>query len=61
MNLFGSDNWFYIILIGLVVGILARLLKPGRDRMGIILTIVLGFNFFGDGVRDWLDPKSRRR
>lgn len=26
-----------------------------------ILTIVLGFNFFGDGVRDWLDPKSRNR
>ena len=26
-----------------------------------ILTIVLGFNFFGDGIRDWLDPKSRRR
>lgn len=26
-----------------------------------ILTIVLGFNFFGDGVRDWLDPKARDR
>jgi peptide/nickel transport system permease protein len=26
-----------------------------------ILTIVLGFNFLGDGIRDWLDPKSRRR
>jgi len=26
-----------------------------------ILTIVLGFNFLGDGVRDWLDPRSRRR
>ena len=26
-----------------------------------ILTIVLGFNFLGDGMRDWLDPKSRRR
>ncbi|HEX8013150.1 MAG TPA: ABC transporter permease [Casimicrobiaceae bacterium] len=26
-----------------------------------ILSIVLGFNFLGDGVRDWLDPKSRRR
>jgi peptide/nickel transport system permease protein len=25
-----------------------------------ILSIVLGFNFLGDGVRDWLDPKSRR-
>ena len=23
-----------------------------------ILTVVLGFNFLGDGVRDWLDPRS---
>jgi uncharacterized membrane protein YeaQ/YmgE (transglycosylase-associated protein family) len=41
-GLFGSDNWLYIILIGFAVGVLARLLKPGRDRMGIVLTIVLG-------------------
>jgi len=40
--LLGSTNWLYIILIGLVVGVLARLLKPGRDSMGIILTIVVG-------------------
>jgi peptide/nickel transport system permease protein len=26
-----------------------------------ILTVVMGFNFLGDGVRDWLDPKSRTR
>ena len=26
-----------------------------------ILTVVVGFNFLGDGIRDWLDPKSRRR
>ena len=26
-----------------------------------ILTVVLGFNFLGDGVRDWLDPKARMR
>jgi len=26
-----------------------------------ILSIVLGFNFLGDGIRDWLDPRSRRR
>lgn len=26
-----------------------------------ILTIVLGFNFLGDGVRDWLDPRSANR
>jgi uncharacterized membrane protein YeaQ/YmgE (transglycosylase-associated protein family) len=41
-NLFGSSNWLYIILIGLVVGLLARLLKPGRDSMGLILTTLLG-------------------
>ena len=40
--LLGSSNWLYVILIGLVVGVLARLLKPGRDSMGIILTIVVG-------------------
>ncbi|HEY5613351.1 MAG TPA: GlsB/YeaQ/YmgE family stress response membrane protein [Lysobacter sp.] len=40
--LLGSTNWLYVILIGLVVGVLARLLKPGRDNMGIILTIVVG-------------------
>jgi peptide/nickel transport system permease protein len=26
-----------------------------------ILTVVLGFNFLGDGLRDWLDPKARSR
>ncbi|WP_372624689.1 ABC transporter permease [Falsiroseomonas sp.] len=26
-----------------------------------ILTVVVGFNFLGDGLRDWLDPKARSR
>ena len=26
-----------------------------------ILSVVVGFNFLGDGIRDWLDPKSRRQ
>jgi len=30
------------IFIGLVVGLLARFLKPGDDNMGWIMTIVLG-------------------
>jgi len=25
-----------------------------------ILTVVIGFNFLGDGLRDWLDPKAQR-
>jgi peptide/nickel transport system permease protein len=26
-----------------------------------ILTVVMGFNFLGDGLRDWLDPHARAR
>ncbi len=32
----------YTILIGFVVGLLARMLKPGNDRMGLIMTTLLG-------------------
>ncbi|TWT18606.1 GlsB/YeaQ/YmgE family stress response membrane protein [Luteimonas marina] len=42
MELFGSSNWLYIIFIGLIVGVVARLLKPGKQNMGFLLTIVLG-------------------
>ncbi len=30
------------IIIGFIVGLIARLLHPGRDGIGIILTTVLG-------------------
>jgi uncharacterized membrane protein YeaQ/YmgE (transglycosylase-associated protein family) len=30
------------ILIGLIVGLVARLLHPGRDGLGIIMTSLLG-------------------
>lgn len=30
------------LIIGLLVGIIARLLKPGRSGLGIIMTIILG-------------------
>lgn len=30
------------IVIGLIVGLVARMLKPGDDRMGWIMTILLG-------------------
>jgi uncharacterized membrane protein YeaQ/YmgE (transglycosylase-associated protein family) len=36
MHLIGS------IIIGFVVGILARLIMPGKDAMGMILTVLLG-------------------
>jgi uncharacterized membrane protein YeaQ/YmgE (transglycosylase-associated protein family) len=31
-----------MVIVGLIAGALARLLMPGRDPMGILMTIVLG-------------------
>lgn len=41
-GLFGSGSWIYIILIGFIVGLLGRFFMPGNNRMGCLLTIVLG-------------------
>lgn len=41
-GLFGSGSWLYIILIGFIVGLLGRFFMPGNNRMGCLLTIVLG-------------------
>ncbi len=43
----------WILVIGLVVGLIARLLLPGRDRIGILGTIVLGI--VGSFVGGFLD------
>ena len=32
----------WMIIIGLIAGALARLIMPGRDPMGIVMTIILG-------------------
>jgi uncharacterized membrane protein YeaQ/YmgE (transglycosylase-associated protein family) len=31
-----------MIIVGFIVGLIARALKPGNDRMGIILTTLVG-------------------
>ena len=31
-----------LIVIGLVIGALARLIKPGRQRIGLLMTLLLG-------------------
>ena len=41
----------WTILLGLVVGILAKLLHPGKENMGFIMTAVLGIaGSLGAGV-----------
>jgi uncharacterized membrane protein YeaQ/YmgE (transglycosylase-associated protein family) len=31
-----------LIFVGLVIGVLARLIKPGRQRIGLLMTLLLG-------------------
>ena len=34
--------WLWVVLIGLIVGALAKLIMPGKDPGGFIVTILLG-------------------
>ena len=35
-------HWVWLIIVGLIVGALGRLLHPGKDPLGWILTLALG-------------------
>ena len=35
-------EWIWLIIVGAIVGALGRLLHPGRDPMGWIVTIIIG-------------------
>ena len=45
-------NWIAFAIFGLVVGVIAKLLTPGRDPGGCLLTSVLGMA--GSLVGGWL-------
>jgi len=59
------SGFFGYIIGGLVIGVLARLIKPGADPMGWIMTIILGVlgaviggwaaaNFGLGGIMTWV-------
>ncbi|HLU67684.1 MAG TPA: GlsB/YeaQ/YmgE family stress response membrane protein [Kofleriaceae bacterium] len=41
-GLFGSDSILYIILVGFLAGLVARALMPGRQKLGLLMTTLLG-------------------
>lgn len=45
-------HWIWLFVVGLVVGIVAKLLMPGKDPGGFIVTALLGIA--GMFVGDWL-------
>ena len=56
----GIGELIVLILVGLVVGALGRLLSPGRDAMGLIMTILIGVasmivaGLIFDGILQWI-------
>ena len=42
MNLMTDYGWFTWIIVGALAGIVAKLIMPGRDPGGCIVTILLG-------------------
>jgi uncharacterized membrane protein YeaQ/YmgE (transglycosylase-associated protein family) len=56
-----DHGWLGWILIGLIAGAIAKLLMPGRDPGGCLVTIVIGVagavlaGFLGQAV-GWYDP-----
>ena len=49
-----------LIVVGLIIGALARLLKPGKQSMSILATMLLGVSgaVIGGLIADWLDVGS---
>jgi uncharacterized membrane protein YeaQ/YmgE (transglycosylase-associated protein family) len=45
-------SFFSLILFGLVIGVIAKLLMPGRDPGGFIITILLGIA--GSLIGGWI-------
>jgi uncharacterized membrane protein YeaQ/YmgE (transglycosylase-associated protein family) len=49
-------SWIITILVGLIVGFIARAVKPGDDKLGWIMTALLGIggsflaNFVGQSL-----------
>jgi uncharacterized membrane protein YeaQ/YmgE (transglycosylase-associated protein family) len=47
-----SMHWLWVVLIGLVVGALAKLIMPGKDPGGFVVTILLGIA--GSVIATWI-------
>jgi len=45
-------HWLWVILIGLIVGALAKFLVPGKDPGGFIVTVLIGIA--GSLVATWI-------
>jgi len=52
-------HWLWVLIVGLVVGLIAKALMPGKDPGGFIITAILGIvgsilsTFIGEKLGLW--------
>ncbi|KIF70482.1 signal peptidase [Streptomyces sp. AcH 505] len=48
-------NWLWIIIVGLVLGLLAKAIIPGKQRIPLWLTVVFGIlgSLLGNAAAGW--------
>lgn len=63
MTIFGGSGWLTILLLGGLAGALGKLLMPGKDPGGFIVTVLLGIagallmTFLGQ-IMGWYAPNE---
>ncbi len=45
-------HWIWVFIIGLVIGLVAKLFMPGKDPGGFIITAIIGI--VGSFIGDWI-------
>jgi uncharacterized membrane protein YeaQ/YmgE (transglycosylase-associated protein family) len=45
-------HWLWVFIVGLVVGIIAKLITPGKDPGGFIITAIIGI--IGSVLATWV-------
>ena len=55
-------GWLWAILVGLVLGLVARAILPGRQSLPLWLTVLAGMggSALGNGVSGWLGVRDTR-
>jgi uncharacterized membrane protein YeaQ/YmgE (transglycosylase-associated protein family) len=48
-------HWLWVFIVGLVVGIIAKLITPGKDPGGFIITAILGI--VGSVLATWVGER----